>query len=111
MKSLKEFIKESKLDLHSDLLKSGMKINPRMSHGSDKSYYTNPKHTHEHVGKILAKHGFEPVTHYKSDGRPMPKPYSNYEKDAGPYHSRHVALHTKDGKLYHMTYTEHSHHN
>lgn len=107
MKKFNEFISESApspysgkddIDVHNSLLKKKFK--------SARLGYTSDGHSHDIVHKILSKHGYKPVTNYINDGKPMPKPYSVYEKDA-PY-SRHVAqMQIKNGKVTHIRVDHH----
>lgn len=103
MKTLREFIEESAYSgkddaaVHNDLIKAGLKP-------AQLGYTAN--HSHAALHKILTKHGYKPVTHYMSDGRPMPKPHSVYEKESR--YTRHVAqMQVKGGKITHIRTDSH----
>ena len=92
-------------DVHHDLLKAGMTRAYSQGYRSpngdsyERSYSAN--HTPEQVHKILVKHGFNPVTHYRQGGK-MPLPYSAYRDDRAGGSS--FSLHHKDGKVHYMTW-------
>lgn len=104
MKTLGEFLNENKDTpspytgkddhaVHKDLLKAGLTQ-------GNLGYKAN--HSHDKLHKILSKHGYKPVTNYYSDGKPMPKPYSVYEKESPPYTTHRAAMQIKDGKVTHI---------
>lgn len=101
MKKYSTFIAEVKAfkDVHHDLLKAGMKQNrpdPKLDF-VERNYHAN--HTPEQVHKILVKHGFHPVTHYRQGGK-MPLPHTAYRDDRAGGSS--FSLHHKDGKVYYV---------
>lgn len=105
MKKYSTFIAEVKAfkDVHHDLLKAGMTRHHGMGYRSpnedfyERNYSAN--HTPEQVHKILTKHGFNPVTHYRQGGK-MPLPYTNYRDDRMGGSS--FTLHHKDGKIHYV---------
>ena len=95
MKTLKQFMLEKveSSDVHSELSKLGKH---KDQHGGYHIYTPAKAVSHSTFSKVMSKHGFRRMTHYKS-GAKMDSDTHIYERTPAPYHTETVHL-TLDDK-------------
>jgi hypothetical protein len=101
MKTLEQFMSEAvkSSDVHPDLQKLGTH---KDQHGGYHIYTPSKKVSVANVAKVMAKHGFKRMTHYRSGGKVDVNTHM-YERTPAPYHTEVVHLtHHDNGDVKHI---------